>query len=122
MEAASIGIRVVCPGVDPERLNELASNLAEALLAEDVDNVRAGTGGVAPAGAKAGEVLAIGALFVTLAPAVMEGVMAVVSSWLSRQPSDVEVDIDGHRFRGPVTRSQRDELVAAYLQRLDRTP
>jgi hypothetical protein len=52
----------------------------------------------------------------------VESLMALVSSWLSRQPSDVEVEIDGHRFRGGVTRSQRDELVAAYLRRLDREP
>ena len=51
---------------------------------------------------------------------VLDGLVAVVASWLTRQPSDVEVEIDGRRFRGRVTRAQRDELVAAYVRRLDR--
>jgi hypothetical protein len=119
VEAVTVGLRVACPGLDAEGLAKLASNLLEAVSATDVDQARLGIGGPAPAGAKSGEVLAVGALVVTLAPTVLEGLIAVVSSWLSRQPSDVEVDIDGHRFRGRVTRSQRDELVVAYLRRLD---
>jgi hypothetical protein len=119
VEAVTVGLRVACPGLDAEGLEKLASNLLEAVSATDVDQVRLGIGGPAPAGAKSGELLAVGALVITLAPTVMEGLIAVVSSWLSRQPSDVEVEIDGHRFRGRVTRSQRDELVAAYLRRLD---
>jgi hypothetical protein len=117
----TVGLRVACPGLDAEGLTELARNLHEAVLATDVDQATLGTGGPAPAGAKSGEVLAVGVLVVTLAPPVVEALMAVVSSWLSRQPSDVEVEIDGHRLRGRVTRSQRDELVAAYLRRLDTT-
>jgi hypothetical protein len=100
----------------------MANNLREALLDADVDDVRQGTAGSAPTGAKSGEVLAVGALVVTLAPTVVGSLMAMVSSWLSRQPSDVEVEIDGQRFRGAVTRSQREDLVAAYLRRLDREP
>ena len=72
-------------------------------------------------GSKSGEVLAVGALIVTLAPTVIEGVVAVLTSWLSRQPDDVELEIDGQRFRGRVTKSQRDELVAAYVRRLNNT-
>jgi hypothetical protein len=121
VETVTVGIRVVCPGLDAEGLAELASNLHEAVSATDVDRTRLGIGGPAPAGAKSGEILAVGALVVTLAPTVVGGLIAVVSSWLSRQPSDVEVEIDGHRLRGRMTRSQRDELVAAYLRRLDTT-
>jgi hypothetical protein len=122
MEPATIRIRVLYPDADAEGLHDLSDNLREAVLDSDVDDVRPATAGQAPAGAKSGEALAIGALVVTLAPTVVEGLMAVVSSWLSRQPNEVEVEVDGHRFRGQVTRSQRDELVAAYLRRLDRQP
>jgi hypothetical protein len=122
MEPATIRIRVLYPNADAEGLHDLSDNLREAVLDTDVDDVRPATAGQAPAGAKSGEALAIGALVVTLAPTVVEGLMAVVSSWLSRQPNEVEVEVDGHRFRGQVTRSQRDELVAAYLRRLDRRP
>jgi hypothetical protein len=120
MDSATIGVRVLCPDADVEHTHELALNLREALLGTDVDNVRPGTAGVAPAGAKSGEALAVGALVVTLAPTVVESLMTVISSWLSRQSGEVEVEIDGHRLRGQVTQSQRDELVAAYLRRLDR--
>ncbi len=122
MEDATICIRVFDPDADAEGLLDLADSLREAVLDTDVDDVQPATAGQAPAGAKSGEVLAVGALVVTLAPTVLESLMAVVSSWLSRQPEEVEVEVDGHRFRGRVTRSQRDELVAAYLRRLDREP
>src|SRR4051794_30044490 len=98
MESVMIGVRVICPGADAEQINEFAHNLREAVIDSDVDDVRLGTERTAPAGAKSGELLAIGALAVTLAPTVVESLMALVSSWLSRQPSDVEVEIDGHRF------------------------
>lgn len=122
MKPATIGVRVLCPDADVEEVHGLAHNLREALLGADVDDVRQGTVGAVPAGAKSGEALAVGALVVTLAPTVVESLMAVISSWLVRQPSEVEVEVDGHRFRGHVTRPQRDELVAAYLRRLDREP
>jgi hypothetical protein len=122
MEPATICIRVLDPDADAEGLRDLADSLREAVLDTEVDDVRPATAGQAPAGAKSGEVLAVGALVVTLAPTVVEGLMAVVSSWLSRQPEEVEVEVDGHCFRGRVTRSQRDELVAAYLRQLDREP
>ncbi|MEU8216685.1 hypothetical protein [Micromonospora sp. NPDC048843] len=44
--------------------------------------------------------------------------MGVIASWLSRQPTDVEIEIDGRRFKGRVSKAQRDELVAAYLTRV----
>lgn len=118
----TVDLCVVCPGLDAEGLAETAGSLRDAVLAVDVDAVRPGAAGPVPAGVKSGEMLAVGALVVTLAPAVVEALMAVVSSWLSRQPRDVEVEIDGQRFHGSVSRSQRDQLVAAYLRRLDDRP
>lgn len=117
-----MGLRVVCPHVNVEGLAELTINLHEAVSAVDVDDVRLGSAGPVPEGAKSGEALAVGALVVTLAPTIMNGLVAVVSSWLSRQPSDVEIEIDGHRFSGSVTPAQREELVATYLRRVDTAP
>jgi hypothetical protein len=48
-------------------------------------------------------------------------VLGIISSWLSRQSDEVEVEIDGHRFRGRMTKDQRDELLKAYLDRVDRS-
>jgi hypothetical protein len=118
----TLGIRVLCDDSDADEIHTLAHRLRAELHDTEVGDVRQGTAGPAPAGAKSGEALAVGALVVTLAPTALEGLMTVVSSWLGRQPSEVSIEVDGQRFKGPVTRAQRDELVAAYLRRLDRTP
>ena len=122
MEPVKIDVRVVLPGADAESVQDLVLDLRRAILDTDVDDVRPLAVDATPAGAKSGAALAVGALVVTLAPIVMEGLMTVVSSWLSRQPRDVEIEVDGQRFRGSVTRQQRDELVTAYLRRLDHEP
>ncbi|MFC3384457.1 hypothetical protein [Couchioplanes azureus] len=119
MDTLTLDMRVISTDRDAERAGERARQLRTAILATDVDEARPASGGPAPAGAKSGEVLAVGALAVTLAPVVLESLMGVVASWLSRQPDDIELEIDGQRFRGHVTKAQRDELVAAYLRRLD---
>lgn len=115
-----IDVRVVFPGADAETLQDLALDLRRAILVTDVDDVRPATADATPAGAKSDAALTVGALVVMLAPTVMEGLMTVVSSWLSRQPRDIEIEVDGQRLRGTVTRQQRDELVAAYVRRLNR--
>lgn len=120
MEPGKIDVRVVIPGADAESVQDLVIDLRRALLETAVDDVRPASAAVAPAGAKSGTALTVGVLVVTLGPAVVESVMTVLSSWLSRQPRDVEIEMDGQRLRVPVTRQQRDELVAAYLRRLDR--
>ena len=122
METVTVELRVSCPGLAEEDLAALAGDLREAVWATDVEGVQLARIGPAPTGAKSGELFEMGALVVTLTTKVMERLVAVVSSWLSRQPSDVEVEIDGHRFHGQVTRAQRDDLLAAFLRRVDSTP
>ena len=119
MKSTVLGVRVLSGDLDDGRLAEKARNLRSAILATDVDDVRPAAAGAAPAGAKAGEALTVGALVVTLAPPFIEALAAALASWLSRQPADIELEIDGQRFKGHVTKAQRDELVAAYLRRLD---
>ncbi|MEV4352332.1 hypothetical protein AB0J83_48380 [Actinoplanes sp. NPDC049596] len=114
-----ISLTVLSPHHDRQILSQ---NLREALLRTGVDDVRPASAGAAPPGTRSGEALAIGALVVTLAPTVVETLMTVLASWLSRQPAEVEIDIDGRRFRGPVTRAQRDALVAHYLRHTDPEP
>lgn len=119
VETLTLDVRVISADLDPERVAERTGNLRAAILEVDVDSARIRSAGAAPAGAKSGEVLAFGALVVALAPTVVESLMGVLSSWLSRQPRDIEIEIDGHRFSGHVTKAQRDDLVAAYLRRLE---
>jgi hypothetical protein len=118
--ADALRIRLdVSADVDDDVLARMTGDLRDELLDLDVDSVDRPSDGSAPEGTKAGEMLAAGALLLTVAPTIVEGVVAVLVSWLSRQPSDVTIEIDGQKFTGPVTRKQRDALVAAYLSRVD---
>ena len=120
MKMITTEIMVRFPAADAESLSDLTRNLQTIILDEsDVYDVRPATTGPAPAGSKSGEVIAVGALVVTLAPIVLEGLVTVLSSWLSRQPSDVEIEVDGHRFKGRVTKAQRDALVTAFVRRVE---
>ncbi|MCM4077481.1 effector-associated constant component EACC1 [Paractinoplanes hotanensis] len=120
MKMITTEILVRFPAADAENLSDLTRTLQKIILDEsDVDDVRPATTGTAPAGSKSGEVVAVGALVVTLAPIVLEGLVTVLSSWLSRQPSDVEIEVDGHRFKGRVTKAQRDALVTAFVRRVE---
>ncbi|MDG4830018.1 hypothetical protein O7627_11980 [Solwaraspora sp. WMMD1047] len=111
-----MSVLVVCAGLDADGVAELVSELQREVLATDVDNAELADSGTAPEGAKSGGLVAFGALAITLAPMVVESLMGVIASWLSRQPSDVEVEIGGNRFRGRVSKAQRDELVSAFLR------
>jgi hypothetical protein len=122
MEPLSVGVRVLAPEADAESVQDLTHNLREALLDADVDDVRPAPAGPPPPGAKSAEAVALGSLVVTLAPTVLENLFGMVSAWLSRQSADVQVEIDGNRFQGRVTKSQRDELLRAYLSRVDPQP
>ncbi|SNS72624.1 hypothetical protein SAMN05421812_101562 [Asanoa hainanensis] len=114
----ALRIRVdVAADVDDDLLARLADGLRDELLELDVESVTRPTG-PSPHGSKAGEALAVGALLISVAPPAVEAVLAVLVSWLSRQPADVTVEIDGQKFAGPVTREQRAALVDAYLARV----
>jgi hypothetical protein len=119
MEPVHISLQVACSGLDADGVADLTDGLRREILDTDVHSAELAAVGKAPDGAKSDVLVAIGALAVTLAPTVIESLMGVISSWLSRQPSDVEIDIDGIRFRGRVSKAQRDDLVAAYLRRVD---
>ncbi|GAA0798468.1 hypothetical protein [Spirilliplanes yamanashiensis] len=108
--------------LEPDGVADLARLLRAELLETDADDVRFVTEGPVPEGVKAAEALAIGAMLVAAAPEVLPAVIDTILSWLKRQPRDVEVEIDGDRFRGPVTRAQRDQLVAAFLDRAAARP
>ncbi|MFF5294398.1 hypothetical protein [Paractinoplanes globisporus] len=119
MARLGIALRVVCPGLDGDGVADLTAGLRREILDTEVDSAEPVSSGRPPEGAKSSALVVVGALVVSLGPTVVESLMAVISSWLSRQPDDVEIEIDGHRFRGRVSRAQRDELVAAYLRRVD---
>ncbi|GIF76734.1 hypothetical protein [Asanoa siamensis] len=117
-----IHIRIdVSADADDDRLARMSRDLRAELLEGDVESVTRPSG-PPPAGAKSAEALTAGALLLAVAPPFVEGAVAVVASWLSRQARDVTVEIDGQTFSGPVTRQQRDALVQAYLARVATEP
>jgi hypothetical protein len=114
-------LRVGGADVDDFELTEMAAGLRRDLLALDVDDVRPLADGRLPEGAKSGTAITLGALVVSTSPAVVGGVIAIVSSWLSRQPKHIEVEIEGQKLSGAVTAAQRDAIVQAYLAKAGRT-
>jgi hypothetical protein len=119
MDVVGVSLQVSCSDLDGDGVFELTRVLADEIAELPVDKVDLKKGVALPPGGRAGEALQVGAILVTVSSPVIAGLMAVVSSWLSRQPSDVEVEIDGQRFKGRVSQQQRDELISAYLRRLD---
>ncbi|MEV4621477.1 hypothetical protein AB0J74_22550 [Asanoa sp. NPDC049573] len=116
----SLRIRLdVTADVDDDVLARMTGDLRDELLDLDVDAVDRPTDGDAPEGSKAGELLAAGALLVSVAPTIVEGVVNVLVSWLSRQPSDVTIEIDGQKLSGTFSRKERAALVATYLARVN---
>jgi hypothetical protein len=118
MNQVQISLPVACSGLDADGVADLTAELRREVLDTDVDSVELVAAGEAPEGAKSSTLVAVGALAVTLAPTVMESLMGVIASWLSRQSADVNVKIDGNRFQGRVSKAQLDELVEAYLGRV----
>jgi len=114
-----MSLRVRCPGLDASGLANLTSRLRGQILQLDVDSAERRTADPAPAGAKSDELVSFTELAINLAPVVVPELVRLVTSWLSRQEVDVEVELDGQRFHGTVTRQQRDALVELYLRRVD---
>jgi hypothetical protein len=103
-------------GFDDEESAELSRNLRTELLDSDVDDVVPAESGPGVEGAKSGSAIVAGSLLVTVAPTVVRQAMDIVSSWLRRQRTDVEIEICGQKIKGPVTAAQRDQLVAIFLE------
>jgi hypothetical protein len=72
--------------LSPDELASLTALLREELLDLDVDDVREVTGGDVPAGSKAVELVALGALIVRLvkSPKALLGVVRAISGWVDR--------------------------------------
>jgi hypothetical protein len=113
-----VGLVVQVGGDDVDEVDaaDLSRALREELLSLDVESVRPVAAGDVPPGAKSGGAIEVGAMLLSLAPAIVGRAVDVVLSWLRRQPIDVEVEIGGYKLRGTVTRQQRDAIVAAFLQ------
>jgi hypothetical protein len=120
---AVVAVRVdVAEGSDDEELDRLTGRLRRELLELDVDDVRRGVGGEAPAGTRGIDVAAIGELLVSLAsaPAVLRGVASAIGHWVERssQVGSVVVELDGEKMEvtGRLSDDQR-RLVDLWIDR-----
>jgi hypothetical protein len=86
---AELFIELSLEGGDGDRaeLDELTRQLRTELEELDIDSVEQVSEGSAPAGTKAVDLVAIGQMAVTLAPAIVPPLFELLKSWVERKPS-----------------------------------
>ena len=95
---ATLGLQVAAgPDTDAEEVAEATLQLRRELLDLDVDSVELVKAGEAPAGSKAVELAALGALAVSVAQSQLLGpVLAAIRSWLGGAPQrSIKLELDG---------------------------
>jgi hypothetical protein len=93
------------------------SQLRSELLELDVDDVRAPTGGPAPAGTRGVEAAQIGTLLVAAGRVAIGPVVAAIQSWVARRASrSVKLTIDGDSIEvSNVSPADQRELIESFL-------
>jgi hypothetical protein len=86
-QAAELLIELSLEGGDVAELDELTQQLSDEVGELNVDSVEQVSAGVAPEGAKALDMTAIGQLAVTLAPTILPPLFELLKSWVERKPS-----------------------------------
>ncbi|CAN5864087.1 hypothetical protein BH20ACT6_BH20ACT6_05350 [soil metagenome] len=119
-------VRLSEGGADAQRLEELTLSLRRELLELDVEDVELPRGGTAPAGSRALDVAAVGALLVTLTSSArtVTSVVDTVRRWLARSPRGrtVELTIGDRSLRlEGASREQQERLVEQFLRSVDGT-
>jgi hypothetical protein len=110
-------------GADAERLDELARNLRAELLQLDVDDVRTPSVGEPPEGARVLDVVAVGALLVTLGrtAAGLTTVVTSIRKWLARGTDPtrtVRLEIGGDTLElSSVTAAEQERLISTFISR-----
>jgi hypothetical protein len=107
---------------DAEELDEATLGLRRELLMLDVEGVERASAGQPPRGARAGEVVELGALVVALAPPTLGAVVVTINSWLARQQArsaklqlgDKTIELTG------ISSEQQDRVLEAFLHRDER--
>ena len=105
------------PDSDAAELDELTSQLRSRLLELDVDDVERARGGAIPEGARAVDPVTLGALVVTLAPAVLQAVVSLVETWTKhRRVGGVTLTIDGSTLElKEASQAEQDRLVELFV-------
>ncbi len=122
---SALGVQVVIgPDGDAEEIAEATFRLRRELLDLDVDAVEMPGAGEPPAGSKAVDVLAVGALVLHLADSqLLHAVVSAVRSWLAGSPRrsiKLELGGDALELTGVSSGEQRrltDEWLARHASR-----
>ncbi len=118
----TVRIRLAEDGADDERLQSLTAGLRNELL--DVDGLDVGLvrAGEAPDGARALDVLAVGALAIRLLDSSgLRSAFGAIRAWLARgagAPRSVHIEIDGDSIElSAATTEDQERLVALFVER-----
>ena len=120
--SSALAIELSEAGSDPARLDELTNRLREELLDLDVDDVERVSAGEAPAGTRAIELAAIGALLVTMQQSgvLVAKVVNTIREWLKRDPEPtraVKITLGDRTIELTAASSeQQDKLVAEFVR------
>lgn len=114
-------VEIVEEGADPQRIATLSGYLREELLQLDVAGVKARPGGPPPAGTRALDAVAVGALLVDLGQSVtgLQSVIAAIRDWLGRGRQagrGVRLELGGDVLElTQVTAADQDRLVQLFI-------
>lgn len=120
-DTINIEVRISPDGADSEETAELTQLLREELLQLDIRTADAAPGPPAPAGTRAADPLAVGALVVSLvnASGALAAVVGAVQSWLVGSGTrSVKVVLDGDAIDVTgVSSAEQRALISTWLQR-----
>jgi hypothetical protein len=120
-EALSVTVEIASdPDADAARLDELTRSLRRELFDLDVEAVERVEDTSTPPGAKVGEVLALGALVITVAKKAgsVAQVVKALQGWTARGGRSVKLDVGGDTIEiTGASRAQQDQLIAAWIER-----
>lgn len=120
-----VHVRLAMADADPEELETGVRQLMAELRELDDVSAAPATQSARPVGSRAGEVLAIGELLVTLLsspalPAVLTAIEAWLDRSLHRGDRTIRVQLDGDSLElGRVTHEEADRLITAFVARHD---
>lgn len=118
---AGLLVEITEEGADPQRIATLSGYLREELLRLDVADVKAPSAGPPPAGTRALDVAAVGALLVDLgqSAAGLQSVITVIRDWLGRGRQagrGVRLELGGDVLElTQVSAADQDRLVQLFI-------
>ena len=104
---------------DASEIDDATSQLRSELLELNVDDVKAPSGGPAPAGTRGAAAAEIGTLLVAAGRAAIGPIVAAIQSWVARRASrSVKLTIDGDSIEvSNVSPEDQRELIESFLAR-----